>query len=128
MYTAPTTGSLVLGASFVTAQVWKIIADTLESTAHLLPPPADSAVGLVGTVARLTRKALEGKEASKENQRYIEQLVNRAVDMAKIIEKYVAESRSRDEVFLRFVTSFHTIMRKCPVSWRILRKSDGCRG
>ncbi|CAK9236131.1 unnamed protein product [Sphagnum troendelagicum] len=28
------------------AQVWKVIADTLQSTAHLLPPPADSAVGL----------------------------------------------------------------------------------
>ncbi|CAK9881829.1 unnamed protein product [Sphagnum jensenii] len=92
------------------AQVWKVIADTLQSTAHLLPPPADSAVGLVGTVARLTQKALEGKEASKENQRYIEQLVNRAVEIASIIKKYVAESRYRDEVFLRFVTSFHTTM------------------
>jgi len=100
----------VLGASFVMAQVWKVIADTLESSALLLPSPADSAVGLVGNVARLTQKALEGKEASKENQRYIEQLVGRAVDIASIIEKYVAESRYRDEVFLRFVTSFHTIM------------------
>jgi len=100
----------VLGASFVMAQVWKVIADTLQSTAHLLPPPADSAVGLVGTVARLTQKALEGKEASKENQRYIGQLVSRAVEIASIIKKYVAESRYRDEVFLRFVTSFHTTM------------------
>jgi hypothetical protein len=110
VYTTPTTGSLVLGASFVMAQAWKVIADTLQSTAHLLPPPADSAVGLVGTVARLTQKALEGKEASKENQQYIEQLVKRAVEIASIIKKYVAESTSRDEVFLRFVTSFHTTM------------------
>ncbi len=110
VYTAPTTGSLVLGASFVMAQVWKVIADTLQSTAHLLPPPADSALGLVGTVARLTQKVLEGKEVSKENQRYIGQLVSRAVDIASIIKKYVAESRYRDEVFLRFVTSFHTTM------------------
>jgi hypothetical protein len=47
------------------AQVWKIIADTLESTAHLLPPPADSAVGLVCTIARLTQKALEGKRGKQ---------------------------------------------------------------
>lgn len=92
------------------AQVWKVIADTFESSALLLPSPADSAVGLVGNVARLTQKALECKEASKENQRYIEQLVGRAVDIASIIAKYVAESRYRDEVFLRFVTSFHIIM------------------
>ncbi len=100
----------MLGATFVMAQVWKVIADTLQSTAGFLPPPADSAVGLVGTVARLTQKVLEGKEASKENQRYIGQLVSRAVEIASIIKKYVAESRYRDEVFLRFVTSFHTTM------------------
>jgi len=94
------------------AEVWKVIADTLESTADALPPPANSAVRLVGTVARLTQKVLEAKKVSKENQRYIEQLTNRAVDFAKIIENYVPESRVDDEDFLRFVDKFHSIMQQ----------------
>jgi hypothetical protein len=79
--------------------VWEGIAVLLESSALVPPPPANSAVGLVVDVVWLTQKALEGKEANKENQLYIEQLVNRAVDIAKIMENYVAESRCRDANF-----------------------------
>ncbi|CAM6113099.1 unnamed protein product [Calypogeia fissa] len=85
---------------------WKALSVRLDQLARNLPPPADTAVGLMAKVALLTDTVLETKNVSTKNQRLVEQLSERSLIVSRMIELYVGESRPENDMFIEFVSGF----------------------